>query len=57
VGACREVDADEIAELRHLERLAMQGPGHAESGGAQQDPLQGLPGRHPVGGLVGTGGK
>src|SRR5689334_19663547 len=49
--ARRQPDPDEIAQLRQLERLAVQGRGHVAGGGAEQDPLQCLPGRHPVGRL------
>jgi hypothetical protein len=55
VRARLQPDPDEVAQLRQLERLAVQGRGHAAGGGAEQDPLQGLPGRHPVGWLVRTG--
>ena len=34
------LDADEVAQLRQFERLAVQGRGHAARGGAEQDPLQ-----------------
>jgi hypothetical protein len=38
VRARRRLDPNEVAQLRQLERLAVQGRGHSAGGGAEQDP-------------------
>ena len=48
----RPVRADELPELRQLQRLGVYGGGDTAAGGVEQQALEGLSGADPVGRLV-----